>query len=59
MNLLIIDADGLVVNVIVCADAAAVAIDGGCTIEPQTGSVWIGWRRVDGAWLPPEEGTSP
>lgn len=53
MNHLVIDAGGLVVNVIVAAGPQDCAVPAGHTIEPQQAPVWIGWRRDGGQWLPP------
>ena len=54
MRHLLIDATGTVVNVIVIDDAGAYTPPAGHTVEPATGGVWIGCRKVDGRWEEPE-----
>jgi len=62
-NHLPIDSDDVVVNVIVVDDVALEINDAmtpyvapdGYRIEPAIGEVWIGWRRIDGAWQPPHD----
>lgn len=55
MKYLVIDAIGVVANIIVIDDATSFDVPDGYSIEPQTGAVWIGWRRVDGVWQAPAE----
>jgi hypothetical protein len=56
MNYLLIDADGLVVNVIVINDGTPFSPPSGHTVEPVSQGVWIGWQRVNGVWVAPEPG---
>ena len=52
-NYLVIDANSVVINVIVWDGVSAYDIES-CTLEPQADGVWIGWRRDDaGMWQPP------
>ena len=55
MSYLLIDAGGIVVNVIVVDAASAYTPPAGYAIEPRTGAEWIGWRRLDGTWTPPDD----
>lgn len=53
MNYLVIDATGTVVNVCIIDDVDSYTPPAGHSLEPATGSVWIGWRKIDGAWQEP------
>lgn len=53
MNYLLINAEGVVDNVIVVDAADDFRPPAGSACEPQVGAVWVGWRRIDGVWQPP------
>lgn len=59
MTVLILDANGLVVNAILCDSLEAAPVPAGHAARLQEGAAGIGWRYADGGWIAPASESDP